>query len=185
MPKSRSLTHVPDAVLLHDLITHCRTHRSTTAVILAHLAEVDARRLYVAQGYPSMFLYCVHELRFSEDAAFKRIRAARAAREFPVIFEAVAEGRLHLAAVVTLRPFLTKENAEELLASAAGKTRSELELLLAERFPRPDVPTLLEPARDPACANSLAPGPVDGTFALEGDANQVSARTPLRRIAPL
>jgi hypothetical protein len=46
---------------------------------LAHIAEVDERRLYLEAAYPSMFAYCVGALRFSEDAAYKRIQAARAA----------------------------------------------------------------------------------------------------------
>src|SRR5439155_13166374 len=38
-----------------------------------------------------------------------------------------------------------RENAGELLAAAAGKSKDELRLLLAERFPRPDLPTAVEP----------------------------------------
>ena len=55
-------------------------------------------------GYPSMHAYCVHELRMSEDVASKRIHAARAARNFPAIFAAVADGRLHLSGVCLLAP---------------------------------------------------------------------------------
>ena len=44
--------------------------RSTTAELLAHLAEFDARQLYRPAAYPSMYQYCVGELRMSEDAAF-------------------------------------------------------------------------------------------------------------------
>jgi hypothetical protein len=201
MPTPYSLTHLPDSVLLRDLTALARRDRATSAALLAHLAEVDARKLYLPAAYPSMLLYCVHELRLSEDAALKRIRAARAAMQFPAIFEAVAEGQLSLTAVVQLKPFLTKDNAEELLASAAGKTQAELDRLLAERFPRPDMPTRLEPALGDGCANqvaarpplrhigecadSLAPGPPDCTLVLDGCANQVAARPPLRHIAPL
>src|SRR5437762_10825895 len=70
--------------------------------MLAHIAEVDARKLYVAAGYASMYRYCVGRLKMSEDVARKRIQAARAARQFPAIFAAVADGRLHLTAVVKL-----------------------------------------------------------------------------------
>ena len=72
--------------------------------------------------------------------ACKRIRAARTAAKFPAIFPAVARGQLHLSAVVLLKPCLTEENADELLAAAAGKTKAAIERLLAERFPQPDVP---------------------------------------------
>ena len=39
-----------------------------------------------------------------------------------------------------LAPHLTEDTADDLLAAAAGKTRSELEQLLADRFPKPDMP---------------------------------------------
>src|SRR5438093_7100665 len=131
-----SLSHLPDPVLLRALASLLAQERPLTALLLAHLAEVDARKLYLPAGYPSMFAYCVHELHLSEDAAYKRIQAARAARRFPVLFEAVADGRLHLTAVGLLAPYLTPENAAELLAAAAHRTKSEIEELLARRFPR-------------------------------------------------
>jgi len=45
-----------------------------------------------------MYAYCVGRLRLSDQSAFKRIRVARAAREFPAIFPALADGRLNLSA---------------------------------------------------------------------------------------
>src|SRR5919198_1446938 len=139
MARSYSLVHLTDGVLLRDLAALVAQDRNTTAALLAHLAEVDARRLYLPAGFPSMFLYAVHELRLSEDAALKRIQAARAARRFPVILDHLAEGRLHLSAVCLLAPYLTSENAHELLDAATHKTKSELEELLAQRFPRSEV----------------------------------------------
>src|SRR2546425_3665525 len=140
---SYSLSHVSDRDLLRNLACLVAKDRNTTAELLAHIAEVDPRRLYVPAGFPSMFLYCVHELHLSEESAFKRIRAARTARQFPAIFSAVADGRLHLSAVVTLAPHLTEDTADELLAAAAHKTRAEIEQLLAQWFPRPDLPARL------------------------------------------
>ena len=80
---SYTLAHVRDDVLLRDLAALVAQDRATTASLLAHIAEVDVRRLYVPAGYPSMHAYCVEKLRLSEDAAYKRIQAARAARQFP------------------------------------------------------------------------------------------------------
>ena len=141
---SYSLAHLSDCLLLRQLIALVVRDRATTAAMLAHIAEVDERKLYLPAAYPSMFAYCVHELRLSEDSAFKRIRAARTARRFPAIFAAVAEGRLNLNAVVLLAPHLTEETAAELLAAAALKTRSEIEQLLAQRFPGSEMLALVE-----------------------------------------
>src|SRR5512144_1435993 len=115
------LSQVSDAVLLRDLAALVAKDRLTTASLLAHIAEVDARRLYAPAGYPSMHAFCLEELRLSEDAAYKRIQAARAARRFPALFAAVAEGRVHLAAVCLLAPHLTEENAEELIQAATHR----------------------------------------------------------------
>ncbi|MEO5616422.1 MAG: hypothetical protein ABIS67_01510, partial [Candidatus Eisenbacteria bacterium] len=114
-----------------------------TAAIIEHVAEIDARKLFLHSAYPSMFAYCVGEFHMSEDAAYVRIRAARTAREFPVLFEAVAKGRLHLSAVRLLKPHLTPETVDGLLA-AAHKSKTEIERLLAALFPQPEVPTLVQ-----------------------------------------
>ena len=77
-----SLSHLSDETLLRDLASLVARDRATTGALLAHIAEVDARRLYLPAAHPSMYSYCVQE-RLSEDSACKRIRAARTAREFP------------------------------------------------------------------------------------------------------
>jgi len=154
--------------------------RATIAELLAHLAEVDERRLYLPAAHPSMYSYCVHELRLSEDSAFKRIRAARAARQFPAIFGAVADGRLHVTAVVRLAPYLTPENADELLAAAAHKSKSEIEQLVAERFPRPDVAARVEalPTRlSPPATEQLVPEPVEPSAPGRMSAPELRSKT--------
>ncbi len=153
------LTHLSDSALLHELRALVTQDRATTALLIAHLGETDARRLYAPAGYPSMFEYCVREVHFSEDVAYKRIQVARAARLFPSIYDLLADGRLHLTAVVLLAPRLTPENADELLAAAVHRSKAEIEQLLAERFPQPDLPTLIEPLAAPANFG-LVPEPV-------------------------
>src|SRR5262245_16770062 len=61
--KRYSLSHPSDDSLLRGLAALVAQDRITTADMLAHIAD------------PSMFLYCVQELRLSEDAAAKRIQA--------------------------------------------------------------------------------------------------------------
>ena len=99
-----TLTHLSDTALLRDLAALLARDRITTATLLAHIAEVDARKLYRPAGYPSMHAYCVDELHLSEDAAKKRIQAARASRQLPMLFTALAEGRLHVGALCMLAP---------------------------------------------------------------------------------
>src|SRR5262245_58978925 len=87
-----NLDHVADAPLIDRLKALVAKDNAFSAQMLAHVGEVDARKLYLAQGCSSMFSYCVERLNFSEGEAYKRIHAARAARKFPFIFEMVASG---------------------------------------------------------------------------------------------
>ncbi len=170
-----SLTHLSDKALLADLAVLVTADRHTTAALLAHIAEVDARALYLPAACSSMHVYCMRVLHLAEDVAFKRIRAARAARRFPQIFGAIADGRLHASGVVLLAPHLTDDNADELLAAAVHKSKAAIEALLVQRWPRPDVPTQLEPRPAPAGSPlpEVAPGP-------PRDASPATARvTPL------
>ncbi len=159
--QSYSLSHLSDGALARDLATFDARHNASLAALLAHLAEFDARRLHRPAAFPSLKAYCVGQLHWCEQAALKRIRAARAARRFPDIRAAVAEGRLHLSAVVMLAPHLTPENAEELLEAATHRSRAKIEELLAQRFPRPDVPARLEPAAGSG-AVEVSPGTLAG-----------------------
>ncbi len=195
------LAHLDDATLLRDLAHLAAQDRATTASLLAHIAEVDARRLYLPAAYSSMFAYCVGELRLSEDAAYKRIQAARAARACPRLFEDVAAGRLHLAAVCLLAPHLTAANADELVAAATHRRKAEIEAWLAGRFPpvaaagagSPALPARVIAVGPSSRADQLAPGQVDAnTLALPtpGSANelapgQVDAPPPARFIVQL
>jgi 5-methylcytosine-specific restriction endonuclease McrA len=160
--RAYSLSHLSDPELIRGLSTAVAQHHITTATLLAYIAEVDDRRLYVPAGYPSMYAYCVGELHMSEDAAYKRIRAARAAREFPTIFEAVADGRLHLTAVSRLAPYLTSENAADLLVEACDRTKAQIEELLARRFPGSESLGLMValPTPSPRGDGELVPEPV-------------------------
>ena len=109
--------------------------------LLAHLGEVDARRLYLEQACSSMFTYCIRVLHFSESTAYKRIQAARAARAHPEILDALRKGNLHVTAVSLLAPKLTRDNCAELLCAARHKSADEIRRLLADREPRPAVPS--------------------------------------------
>jgi 5-methylcytosine-specific restriction endonuclease McrA len=159
--KCYALTHLADATLLRDLAALISQDRATTAALLAHIAEVDARKLYLPAACSSMFTYCVRELHMSEDVAFKRIRAARAGRRFPEILEVLADGRVHLSGVVLMAPYLTAANVEELLRAAEHKSKAEIELLMAVRFPQADVATSIRAIAPNCRAGQLAPGPVD------------------------
>jgi 5-methylcytosine-specific restriction endonuclease McrA len=161
-----SLKHVADGTLRQNAKALAARDRTNTAELLAHIAEVDVRELHLEWGFSCLHAYCERELHLKEQAAHKRINAARAALKFPVLFEAVADGRLNLSDVVLLGPRLTAENVGELMAEAAGKPRAEIERLLADRFPRLDVPARIAEITTSSEPTSLSPGKVSAELEL-------------------
>jgi 5-methylcytosine-specific restriction endonuclease McrA len=138
-------THLADRDLARLLAERVAQDFATTAALLADLAEFDARQLYLPAAHPSLLSYCTEVLHLSKDSALRRIQAARAARDFPLLFDAVAQGRLHLTGVCLLAPHLTPQNAEELLKATEHRSKAEIERLLAERFPRSEVLPMVQP----------------------------------------
>ena len=132
--------HLADASLLQSTRSLRARDRLTTALLVARIAEIDSRRLAERLGHPSTMAWCIAELRLSEDEAGRRIRAARFGRNFPTLFEALADGRLHLTAVNLIGPHLSKATVEDWIAGATHKTRAEIQALIAIRRPRPDCP---------------------------------------------
>jgi hypothetical protein len=177
-----SLDHVADDEL------HASTRRLVAgsnqllAALLAHLGEVEARGIHRERACSSLYTYCIFELRMSEDVAFRRARAAKIARQFPMLFEQIAAGEIHLTGVLLLGPLLTEENHLELLARAKHRTKKEIARLARSLSPLPDVPPVVEPlgpAQDGA-------GPAPATWSPL-DAGVVSnpgacARRPAERL---
>jgi hypothetical protein len=150
-----------DEELLAHLQRLLRDDRALTAQLIVHVGEVDARGLYREHAYASMFEYAVKALHMSESEAYTRIRAARLSREFPVVLGMLARGELHLSAVKLLAPVLNAENCEELVRAARFKSKRQVELMLAQRFPRADVPSVIRklPAKAiTAVLTGAAPG---------------------------
>jgi hypothetical protein len=147
---------VSDEQLRSGLAALLASGYRTEARIVAHIAEVEERRLHSKHGSSSLFEYCVKQLGLSESEAFHRLTAARIARRFPSVFTMLDRREIHLTAVCLLRDYLTPENHLELLAEASHKTKFQVQELLARRFPRPDVASrirkLPEPHTQPANA---------------------------------
>jgi hypothetical protein len=139
----RPLEAIADDELLRRLAELTRQSRRIEADLVAHVAEVDERKLYAREASPSMFAYCTEVLHLSEAEAYLRIAAARASREHPALLTMLRDGRLHLTAVAKLAPHLTLENRDELLRRATHKSRRQIEELIAELLPRPDAPALM------------------------------------------
>lgn len=130
--------------------------RRATAALLRALLEIDSRRLYLGEGYPSMFSYCTQALHLAEGAAYNRIEAARVARSYPLVLELFEQSAVTLTTVRLLAPHLTVENHVTLLAAAKHKTKREVEELVVSLQPKPDAPVVMRKLPAP-CATRVAP----------------------------
>ena len=148
-----------DQDLLARLYSLARTERESTAELIAHLTALEIRpSLYLADGYGSLFDYCTRALGLSEDAACTRTKVVRICGRFPVILDGLFSGALTLTAVRLLAPHLTAENHEAVLAQAANKGREDIEALIVELAPRPDVPASVRKLPEPrAAARPVSP----------------------------
>jgi hypothetical protein len=199
------LSKLTDSGLVNATVALVRQRRSQTALIVAHLAAIARRRAYRPLGYSSLYLFCVNALHLSEHSAHKHVWGVRFARRFPPVLDAIAEGRVLLAGVCELARHMTPQNAAELLEAATHRTRREIQLLLAERFPKADVPTVVvalptqvapQPAAgfdDAALANpsvtgescKVAPGQLSANNWPVNQARVCSEPTPPARITPI
>jgi hypothetical protein len=151
-----SVAQLSDEQLLAKIKTLADDERHATAALVALLAELDARRLYLRESCSSLFTYCTQVLYLSEHAAYGRIEAAHAARRFPVILDLLADGSLTLTSVCLLAPHLTPDNHQDVLAAAPHKSKREVELLVASLRPQQPVPSSVRkvPVPRPAEARS-------------------------------
>ncbi len=166
-----TLTQLSDCDLWTSALCANGKRRRATALLLAHLAVIEARELHLLRGYSSMFDFCVRGLGMSEGTAHRAISGTRAAHRYPLVLEMLADGRLHLSGLSLLAPHLTAENHEKLLEEAAGKTKASIRAVLARWFPKPDVRDRVQP---------LSPKGEQGHLGLDG-----SPVGPRPRVEPL
>jgi 5-methylcytosine-specific restriction endonuclease McrA len=190
------LAELSDSDLLARVKRLAQAECRATAALIAHLIEVENRKLYLGEACGSLFAYCVRVLHYSEPAAYNRILAARAARAFPAVLSHLERGDVHLAAVRLLAPVLTAENQHELLAAAAHKSKREVEELVVRIRPQEDaresvrkLPVAARPVSVPqslllADANDMAGSPACGLFAspqAQAEAGaDAAARAPMQ-----
>jgi hypothetical protein len=188
---SEALSGLPNAQLLVRVRELVQRGNAVEAELLAHLAEVDARQLYLEEGCSSMFAWCQRVLHFAEGVAYKRIQAARAVRRHPELLGVVRSGELHLTAVSLLAPKLTQENCAELIQAARHRSADEIRQILADREPRQEVvasmrrvpepaqqaqvPALPQPAPSNISEPSAPPPPQRQTFPEKGRTEPLGA----------
>src|SRR5262245_54119713 len=72
-----SFRPMTDEQLLSEVKVLVARERAATTLVIASLAEIDARQLHLALGHGSLLAYCMSALHMSKSAACNRIHAAR------------------------------------------------------------------------------------------------------------
>ena len=147
-----------DQDLLDATVRVAGVERRTTAELLALLAELDTRKLYLGEGYSSLFTYCTQRLHLSESAAYVRITAPGGGR-FPILLARLAERDVTLTSISLLATHLTDDNHESLLDAARHASRRDVERLVASLHAQPDIPAIVRrvPGRsEPPTGDSIA-----------------------------
>lgn len=161
--------------------------RRNLAAVLAAMGEYSYRRLYRDEGYHSMFEYCLRALRFDESSAYRHITAARVVRQYPEALPMLSAGDLTLTSMLILSPVLTEENRKRMFKDARGKTRRELETMVAGLSPLPPrmdyiqrVPAPLQ-SRVPLDAAAASTGPLGSASPWPSGALVEQTPVPPRR----
>ena len=92
-----------DRELLRETRNLVRHERHLQGAIIDHLAEIEARGLYLERGFSSLFDYAVRELGYSDAAAARRIGAMRLCADQPDAREGLRDGSLTLSAAAELQ----------------------------------------------------------------------------------
>jgi hypothetical protein len=97
---------------------------------------------------------------------------------FPILFEMLAEGSVHLTTVRLLAPHLTPQNHRDVLHAARGKPKAAVQEIVARLSPRPDVAASVRRLPAPALVAPSSPSPLLGTGPLPFHAPAQPAAMP-------
>ena len=134
---NHGLKSLSDSRLLDSTVTVLTTLRRVDLALLEHLGEIEKRELHLKSGYSSLFKMCTDKFRLSEASAYRRVAAARLIRKFPMLKVQFLSGDVSmctLAMVAGKLGDMANDAARvELLAEVAGKSKSQVEEILAQR----------------------------------------------------
>ena len=151
--------------LENSLVECVQREREATAEVLRLLREVEARKLHLERGYPSLFEYCRRKLGYSEPEANLRIQAMRLMRAVPEVEAHLERGGLSLSVAAQIqnashREELALPERKLLVAELIGFSKREAEKVLAEKFPETARPEKVRP---------IAGGSVEIRFTLTAE----------------
>lgn len=110
----------------YSLLKLVKEERRISAEVLDHLLEINERCLYLKMGHDSLLKYCVRELKYSEAAAYRRIKAMRLIKEVKGAREKYLSQKINLTQLCKAHSVFEEARKEE---KAYIKPERKLELL--------------------------------------------------------
>ncbi len=140
-----SAKNLNDQELLLKTKESAQAERDLTLTVIELLTEIQRRRLHLKRGFSSLHEYCVKELKYSDGAAFRRIKAMRLVESTPQVAEAIESGALNLTAASQLqkvfeskaksREAFSNHDKLELINKVQNQSTRQVERILAEIAP--------------------------------------------------
>lgn len=133
-----------NAELVSKLVLLVREERRITDEILVLIREADRRRLYLEEGYASIYDWLEKGFGYSRGAAARRIQAARLLEAVPEARSKLEKGALNLSTLAQVQSAVRKAERdcgkplplrERLVREVEGKSTEEVRKILAAEFP--------------------------------------------------
>ncbi len=174
-------TSLSDEELVSHVASLCLEGRRLVARLIVFLIEIEDRSLDKKSACSSMWAFCTERLNMSEGETSRRLNAANLVRRFPSVLGRLERGEVHLSALRRVGPYLNDENLDVVLDEAKGKTRSQLNEMIARRFPRPNAPTVEIARIEPLSESGVL---LQMTMTAEGYADLMRAKELLGHSIP-
>ena len=94
---------LPDHIVTQRVDAHAVQQRTDAPLFIAELAEFDARKLWAPAGYHSTHHYCMKKHRLDHYLTCRWVAIARLGHRYPMIFPALADGRLSQTTILLLK----------------------------------------------------------------------------------
>ena len=128
--------------LVVDLKRLVQTERRILSDVVAHLEEVNRRKLFIDMGYKSLLKYCVGELKYSESAAYRRIKTIKLAKIVPDLVNEIKKGAINLSQSAMAQGLfdgrkVEKEKQKSIISEIRNKSAKKSEDIIRERLELP------------------------------------------------
>jgi hypothetical protein len=134
-----SLSSVTNQDLEKNLLHWVAQERKVLHIVLAHIKEVDTRKLYLEKSRSSLYEYLTKDVGYSSTSAQRRIVGARLLMEIPALSTQIEEGKINLSQVCEIARGVQQSSKKinlsqkmDLLKSIEYKTTAETQQIVAE-----------------------------------------------------